>query len=98
MPGLEAVHRELGNQVSFVGIDEQDTRSAAIGFLHREGVTYPSGFDRQGTAAQAFGIPGTPTTYFVSGGLERGISYGALTPPRLRTLIQEYLGVTGSPS
>jgi hypothetical protein len=40
MPGLQTVHRELGNRVRLVGIDEEDRRAAALSFLHRVGVTY----------------------------------------------------------
>ena len=63
-----------------MGVDTNDTRSAALSFLHQFGVTYPSVYDPRGTAATAYGLFGLPTTVFVSPEgriLERNV--GALT-------------------
>ena len=70
MPILQAVHRELGNRVTFIGIDEKDTRQAATSFLRSVGVTYSNGFDPNGTVGLSFLLEGTPTTYFISKGRE----------------------------
>ena len=94
MPALQAVHRELGNEVGFVGIDEEDTRGAALGFLRRVGVTYPSGFDATGAVATAFLIEGTPTTYFVSHGRMLDYHTGRLTQKQLLTYLQQIFGVS----
>jgi thiol-disulfide isomerase/thioredoxin len=94
MPGLQAVHHELGNQVKFVGIDEEDTRPAALRFLHRVGVTYPSGFDGNGAVASDFRIEGTPTTYFITHGKMLDFHEGRITKAQLLTYIRQIFGVT----
>jgi thiol-disulfide isomerase/thioredoxin len=94
MPALQAVHRELGPQVRFVGIDEQDTRSAALSFIHQVGVTYESGFDGSGAVGTAFEISGTPTTYFISHGKMLDFHEGRLTKPQLLTYIRQIFGVS----
>ncbi len=79
-PLLEAAYRRVGARVTFVGVDTNDTRAAALSFLHEFGVTYPSVYDPHGTAATAYGLFGLPTTVFVSPGgriLERNV--GVLT-------------------
>jgi cytochrome c biogenesis protein CcmG/thiol:disulfide interchange protein DsbE len=84
-PLLEAAYRRVGGRVAFVGVDTNDTRAAALSFLHQFGVTYPSVYDPHGTAATAYGLFGLPTTVFVSPKgriLERNIgalSSGSLT-------------------
>ncbi len=79
-PLLEVAYRRVGGRVAFVGVDTNDTRGAALSFLHEFGVTYPSVYDPHGTAATAYGLFGLPTTVFVSPGgriLERNV--GVLT-------------------
>lgn len=94
MPALQAAHRALGHQVDFVGMDEEDTRSAALGFLHRVGVTYPSGFDQAGAVASAFRLDGTPTTYFISHGKMLDFHEGRLTERELLTYVQQIYGIS----
>jgi thiol-disulfide isomerase/thioredoxin len=95
MPALEAVHRQLGSRVTFVGIDEEDTRPAALSFIHLVGVTYPSGFDGSGAVGQDnFHINGTPTTYFISHGKMLDFHEGRLTKHQLLTYLQQIFGVS----
>jgi thiol-disulfide isomerase/thioredoxin len=94
MPALQAVHHQLGNRVKFVGIDEQDTRPAALGFLHRVGVTYGSGFDGNGAVATDFEIGGTPTTYFIAHGKMLDFHQGRMTKGELLTYIRQIFGVS----
>jgi cytochrome c biogenesis protein CcmG, thiol:disulfide interchange protein DsbE len=95
MPALEAAHHQLGDQVTFVGIDEEDTRPAALDFLRHVGVTYPSGFDGDGGVAQAgFDIGGTPTTYFISRGKVLDFHPGGLTKRQLLTDVRQFFGVS----
>jgi hypothetical protein len=93
MPNFEAAHREFGDRVVFVGIDENDTRSAAISFLHHAGVRYPNGFDGNGTVGQSFVIPGTPCTFFISRGRELDVQFGPLNAPTLRARIHQLFGL-----
>jgi cytochrome c biogenesis protein CcmG/thiol:disulfide interchange protein DsbE len=95
MPALQAVHRALGDKVRFVGIDEEDTRAAALAFLHRVGVTYPSGFDGDGgVAEEKFRINGDPTTYFIAGGKMLDFHEGRLTEGALRTYVRTIFGIS----
>jgi thiol-disulfide isomerase/thioredoxin len=94
MPTLQAAHRELGNRVTFVGIDEEDGRQAATSFLRSVGVTYSNGFDPKGAAGQSFLIVGTPTTYFISNGRELDFTPGEVTKASLRTNIRQLFGVS----
>ncbi len=95
MPDFQAVHVLLGDRVAFVGIDHQDARSSAIAFAHETGVTYPSGFDPQGTVAADYGLVGLPTTILVASD-RRVVAEvkGALTRERLLKLISDRLNVT----
>jgi hypothetical protein len=77
-----------------VGIDEEDRRAAALSFLHHVGVTYPSGFDGNGAVATAFGIEGTPTTYFISHGKMLDFHTGRLTKSQLLTYLRQIFGVS----
>ena len=92
-PALEAAHRSLGRQVTFVGIDEEDTRSAAIRFLHRVGITYPSGFDGHGAVGSAFQIHGTPTTYFISHGRMLDFHQGGLSEGEILISVRQIFGI-----
>jgi thiol-disulfide isomerase/thioredoxin len=94
MPTLQAAHRELGNRVTFIGIDEEDTRQAATSFLRSVGVTYSNGFDPASAAGKSFLIPGTPTTYFISKGRELDFTLGEVTKTSLRTNIRQLFGVS----
>jgi thiol-disulfide isomerase/thioredoxin len=98
MPTLQAAHRALGNQVVFIGVDEQDSRSSAIAFLRHVGVTYGNGFDGNGAVSQAFSLDATPTTYFISHGEELDLNLGALTAPTLRSDLKDLFGIRWSPA
>jgi thiol-disulfide isomerase/thioredoxin len=94
MPTLQAAHRELGNRVTFIGIDEDDSRRAATKFLRSVGVTYGNGFDPNGAVGQSFSIPGTPTTFFISKGRELDFTPGEVTKASLSTDIRRFFGVS----
>jgi thiol-disulfide isomerase/thioredoxin len=93
MPTFEAVHKEFGDRVVFVGIDENDSRSAAISFLHHTGVSYGNGFDGNGTVGESFIIPGTPCTFFISHGRELDLKFGPLSASDLDGSIRQLFRV-----
>jgi cytochrome c biogenesis protein CcmG/thiol:disulfide interchange protein DsbE len=66
MPVLQAAHETYGDEVQFIGVNHQDRRTPALEFLRETGVTYPSGFDPDGSTARAYGAYGLPTTYFIT--------------------------------
>jgi cytochrome c biogenesis protein CcmG, thiol:disulfide interchange protein DsbE len=88
MPAFQAVYREIGNRVAFLGIDHQDSRRLGLDLLRETGVGYPSGYDPNGQVAAAFGLFGMPTTIFISPSgkiLERRT--GAFTKEDLRATV-----------
>lgn len=66
MPLLQKANEEYGDRVTFIGVNHQDQRDAALEFLRETGVTYRSGFDPQGSTARDYGAFGLPTTYFIT--------------------------------
>lgn len=84
MPALQAANTRYGNRVQFIGINHQDTRTDALAFLAKTGVTYPSAFDPDGATARTYGAFGLPTTYFITaGGDIIATKTGELTPAQL---------------
>jgi cytochrome c biogenesis protein CcmG/thiol:disulfide interchange protein DsbE len=65
MPRLAAAAHHLAGKVAFVGIDYEDQRGDAAQFLRQTGVTYPSGYDHDGSVGQRYGLMGVPTTVFL---------------------------------
>jgi thiol-disulfide isomerase/thioredoxin len=96
MPTFQAAHRALGNQVTFIGVDEQDSRPSAMAFLRHVGVTYGNGFDGNGAVSEAFSLNATPTTYFISHGEELDLNLGALSAATLRSDLKELFGIRWS--
>lgn len=94
MPILEAAFVRFGSRILFIGVDHQDSRTAAQDFIANAGVQYRSGFDPDGAVAAAYGIRGLPTTVLVSadGRLVETIT-GALTAARLERLLGDGLGI-----
>jgi cytochrome c biogenesis protein CcmG/thiol:disulfide interchange protein DsbE len=61
--------------VVFVGIDEQDLRSAALKFVHRFGITYPIVADDLALTGP-YGVTGYPETFFID-------RHGRVVPPHI---------------
>jgi thiol-disulfide isomerase/thioredoxin len=94
-PAMASVARSLGSQVEFVGIDTVDARSRAIEFIARYKVPYQIAFDPDGQLADKYGVPGLPVTFFLSPSATTviGENIGALTAPRLRSILDRLYGV-----
>ena len=52
-------------EVTFLGVDHQDSRDDAIELLDRFGITYPAGYDPKGDIAAKYFVRGFPTTVFI---------------------------------
>jgi len=63
-PDIVAAHRTWGDRVRFIGVDAQDDRSGALGFLAKYGVTYPSVFNPANDIAVSYGVFAPPDTLF----------------------------------
>ena len=69
VPLLESAWKQMqaqGKDVVFLGIDFEETTSAATGFLQLYNITYPSVLDADGSAATRYGIVSLPDTIFIS--------------------------------
>jgi cytochrome c biogenesis protein CcmG/thiol:disulfide interchange protein DsbE len=52
--------------VRVIGVDTNDSRTAALTFTKHYGVTYPVASDPAATTAGAFGVAGLPQTFFLN--------------------------------
>jgi thiol-disulfide isomerase/thioredoxin len=97
MPLLESAYSSQHWKVKFLGIDTNDSRSAAQGFLAQVHVTYPCAFDPDLRAASAYGIFGLPVTVFISAsGRMLGRHIGQFDAATLEEALRRAFGVTGS--
>jgi thiol-disulfide isomerase/thioredoxin len=64
-PRLAAFYRTEHGRVAVVGLDENDTQANALSFTHKDGVTYPVGFDPEATAASGYEVAALPQTFFL---------------------------------
>lgn len=65
LPALQAAAAARPD-VTFLGIDHQDSRLDAIELLDAYGVTYPAGYDPRGDLAAKYAVRGLPATVFIS--------------------------------
>ena len=78
MPLLEKAHRRMASAGGTVlGIDVQDDKEKALGFLRDKGITFPSLRDRDRSYVHRFGVTGYPETFLIDSdgkvvGLRRG--------------------------
>ena len=75
--------------VSFVGVDERDTRTDALSFVRGHGVTYPSVFDADGSLAAAWpAASGPPYTFIIDRqGRIAARFLGGVTPDELQSAV-----------
>jgi thiol-disulfide isomerase/thioredoxin len=68
MPALEQVHKSLGDQVTFLGLDVQDTVEGGKAFIQTVGITWELGRDPDASILQGvMGGVALPTTVFLDG-------------------------------
>jgi cytochrome c biogenesis protein CcmG/thiol:disulfide interchange protein DsbE len=65
-PLLAAFYRTEKGKVALVGLDENDIVGHATTFTHKEGVSYPVGWDPGGAAATSYGVNALPQTFFLN--------------------------------
>jgi thiol-disulfide isomerase/thioredoxin len=94
MPAFEEVHRELGDEVTFLGLAVQDRRDAALDLVERTGVTYRTAQDRDGAVFTALEGILLPTTVLLDAdGAVVDRHAGALDADELRAWLADELGV-----
>ena len=84
-PLLERGWRTAGRQgVLFLGLDMQDVRSDALGFLRRFQQTFPHVRDPSDAISRRWGVTGIPETFFISRrGVIVGHVIGLMSPSQL---------------
>lgn len=91
LPLLERASQRSAGTVSFVGVDVNDSRTAATDLLDRAGVTYPTGYDPDRSVAGRYRLQGMPTTVFVDAdGRVTGMARGRLTAAELDRRLAEF--------
>jgi peroxiredoxin len=89
---LEPAHRELGGEVAFLGVANQDTTEAALEVVETTGVTYDLAEDPDGELFRALGATSMPATFYIDAdGRVVGRHMGALTRDQLREQIDANL-------
>lgn len=69
LPLLESTWKQMqaqGKDVIVIGIDYQESSSAATSFLQQNGITYPAALDASGSVASTYGITSLPDTFFIN--------------------------------
>ena len=94
MPDLAAVHRDVGDEVRFVGVDPYDTVEAMTKFAGGRGVTYELLRDPGFDLTDALGVVGMPVTLLVDADGRVVHQQGVIDDDELRALIAEHWGVT----
>ncbi|MHB1526040.1 MAG: redoxin domain-containing protein [Candidatus Dormibacteria bacterium] len=83
-------YRSQGLRV--VLIDEQESATTATRFLSSIGVHLPTLFDRHGTVAQGYGLPGLPVAVFIDpSGRVAALVMGQLQPAQLSASLAKLL-------
>lgn len=91
-PMLVELAQRYDGDVRFVGINYQDDRDAARGWVRTYEVEYPNLYDRRGRSAVDFGYPFIPDTYVVDReGTMRWVVFGATDEAQLVRLIEDVL-------
>lgn len=92
LPEFESVYQDVSEQVNFIGISRDEFPEESLELLAETGVTYPSGWDSEGSLFADLGLLGMPSTLLVdSDGLVVEQWSGVLTAEGLHGLITEHL-------
>ena len=66
LPDIQAVHEALGDEVTFLGVANADSRVAAIELADDVGLTYTLADDPKGDLFRSLGLIAMPSTIFVT--------------------------------
>lgn len=98
MPGLEQLHQQLGDRVTFVGIDMQDTEADGKALVARTGVTYRTGYDPEANLIRDFNGQVLPTTVVIGpDGKVRDTLSGALKDGQLLQSLTDHQLLPAAP-
>ena len=85
-PLLSAAYEKFGDDVSFIGIDIEDTQDAARSFIAEYGLEFDNYFDRSGSVRSTLGGVGVPITYFFAPGGELVYQHSGVIDERTLSL------------
>ena len=92
LPEFESVYQELQDQVNFIGISRDDSAAPSLELLAETGVSFPSGWDQDGSLFPELRLFAMPSTLMVDrDGVVLEQWSGVLTTEGLRDLITEHL-------
>lgn len=78
--------------VTFIGVDVQDTEEDALAYIEEFDITYPNGPDLQGRITIDYGVGGIPVTFFIDReGMIASRWVGAINENMLVERIEELL-------
>ncbi|WP_409333180.1 TlpA family protein disulfide reductase [Trujillonella humicola] len=90
MPVLQAAYESYGDRVGFLGVNTQDSRSAAISLLTDVGVTYAHVVDEDGALLAELAARGLPVTLAVAAdGRVVDRQLGPVSSARLEELLSQ---------
>lgn len=93
-PAFARVARETAGRVRFLGVNVLDGREAALDYVERFGIPYPSIPDASGSVADDYEVQGVPETVFIDAdGALVGKHIGAFTDGGLEELVRELLAL-----
>lgn len=92
LPEFEGVYQEFSDNVNFIGISRDESVEDSLKLLAETGVTFPAGWDPEGSLFADLGLLGMPSTLMVDrDGVVAEQWSGVLTAAKLRELITEKL-------
>lgn len=92
MPDFETVHQDLGDEITFLGVDVIDRQEDGQRLVDQTGITYAVARDPSGSLLRAMGGTQMPTTVFIAvDGTVAKVHRGALDESELRNLIHKTL-------
>ena len=92
LPEIEQVHRELGDEVRFVGVSVSERAEDALALVERAGITYEIVRDPRFEAVSELGGAGMPTTALLDAdGRVVDVRTGTYTADELEAKVREEL-------
>lgn len=90
MPAIEQVSQQLGDKVTVIGIDSQDTAESGQKMVDQTGVTYRNARDPKGEISTIFGALALPRTVLIdAGGTVVATHSGELNVKEFTQLLRE---------
>jgi thiol-disulfide isomerase/thioredoxin len=95
LPAFQRYAERVGDRLQVVGVNTEDTRTAAQSLVDDLRLRFPMLYDRQGALRKAVGKAGLPITLFVNARGQITFLYNAqaLDDATLELLAEQHLGV-----